>query len=845
MAHYGPGNHFAAIPDSEDNIYEGFSFGFSLVDYGDQAGPVTVDFTTQTATRPGGHVDTLIYIFAIEGSKEGGTTVISADNQYGGVQFLPQGGNNTFIANGVHNTQDILDYELSPTGVFGDMAGGYVLNGWGGTDTIIGSIAGFEGASSFNDIIYGDNINNQFRPGSGSDFINARGGNDILLYDNGSIRGISVDFVTGHVANSFGGHDKISQVENLVGTSFNDVIVGPVTGNAYLEGGAGNNIIIGHGQSNGIGFNSAQASAARGVFVDLTKGVDYNSGLTGGFAGASSSDSGFDTLTNIQNVSAPRFGSILIGSQKANFFSFNYGSGSAKSYVFGSLGNDVIDGADHDLTVVYSGNRSSFHWKFNSDGSINLQKPKGSDFLRHVNTIQFSDGSYDVATRTSSATPDHSTGTNGDDTLLGTKGADTFHSGEGNDLVYGYGGADTAVFAGNSSDFGIHVHGQFVSVEGANVHTILVDITTLQFDDGTFATSASGPGNDAVPIGSALIAADGGSGVNTIVTSGAIADYTISSDGTSATITDLVAARDGTVSLQNFQLVQFTDALIDIRNPSNNVVDALASTNAISGSVGADSIYVGAKVTQVSAGAGDDTIYLFGDKNSHVSIDGGADDNTAVFTGFAAQYAIGATSSGLTVSGPDGTVQLSNIQTLQFSDDKVGIFSVGGALAAFEPNNPSEFAWSVLFDSAANIAANLDDLQTLASRFLDPGGGFEYQPFISGLYFNDAGVQNLSISAAQSLDDQTVINMIQSPVSLLVAGTAGADTLVAQLGPYQTAGSVLNASDGNDWLIGGFGNDTLDGGAGTDLLVGGFGRDYLTGGLDDDTFKFDAVAENS
>ena len=126
---------------------------------------------------------------------------------------------------------------------------------------------------------------------------------------------------------------------------------------------------------------------------------------------------------------------------------------------------------------------------------------------------------------------------------------------------------------------------------------------------------------------------------------------------------------------------------------------------------------------------------------------------------------------------------------------------------------------------------------------MDPGGGFECQPFISGLYFNDAGVQNLSISAAQSLDDQTVINMIQSPVSFLIAGTAGADTLVAELGPYQTAGSVLNASDGNDWLIGGFGNDTLDGGAGTDLLVGGFGRDYLTGGLDDDTFKFDAVAE--
>src|SRR2546427_172932 len=61
---------------------------------------------------------------------------------------------------------------------------------------------------------------------------------------------------------------------------------------------------------------------------------------------------------------------------------------------------------------------------------------------------------------------------------------------------------------------------------------------------------------------------------------------------------------------------------------------------------------------------------------------------------------------------------------------------------------------------------------------------------------------------------------------------------------------TLNATAGNDSLVGGSGNDTINGlggndtlagQGGNDLLNGGTGNDSLTGGTGADTFAFDAA----
>jgi hypothetical protein len=225
MTTFGPAGTHTAEADA-GHTYLGLGTGsWSTIDYSGIEGPITVNFINGTVTRPGG-VDTLVNIPSVYGSPDG-TTIISADNEFGGFFLVPTGGNNTFIANGVDGTQDNLDYGLSPVGVFADFGAGYVLNGWGGTDTIIGTIAGGEGLSFFNDIAFGNEGPDQFRPEAGNDYIDGRSGGTLVLHDIPFVgRGLFVDLAGGYENNPYGGHDRLVNVDSVAGTAWSDVIIG-------------------------------------------------------------------------------------------------------------------------------------------------------------------------------------------------------------------------------------------------------------------------------------------------------------------------------------------------------------------------------------------------------------------------------------------------------------------------------------------------------------------------------------------------------------------------------------------------------------------------------------------
>ncbi len=158
------------------------------------------------------------------------------------------------------------------------------------------------------------------------------------------------------------------------------------------------------------------------------------------------------------------------------------------------------------------------------------------------------------------------------------------------------------------------------------------------------------------------------------------------------------------------------------------------------------------------------------------------------------------------MTGPDGTDQLSNIQFLQFSDQKVEVFSsVAQALAAFASNQAPSYSWGIVYDSAANIDANLDKLETLASNYANN----QLAPYISAIYITNSGTPSLSMTDTQSMNDQTAINLIQTPFELTIQGTSGNTTLQGQLGPFQTLSDTLIAGTGVEHIYGGFGTDTV------------------------------------
>jgi Ca2+-binding RTX toxin-like protein len=89
----------------------------------------------------------------------------------------------------------------------------------------------------------------------------------------------------------------------------------------------------------------------------------------------------------------------------------------------------------------------------------------------------------------------------------------------------------------------------------------------------------------------------------------------------------------------------------------------------------------------------------------------------------------------------------------------------------------------------------------------------------------------------------TIERVLGSAFHDTLTGSANADTLDGQLGNDSLSGSdgndVLLGQAGNDTLVGGNGADILRGGEGNDSLVGGTGADALYGDAGDDTLTLD------
>jgi Ca2+-binding RTX toxin-like protein len=130
--------------------------------------------------------------------------------------------------------------------------GNDILSGGAGNDLVFGDLG--------NDILNGDEGNDTLYAGAGNDILNGGQGDDILSGDDG------IDTVTyrldpgsvtvtlgtlfipglGSARDGFGNQDQLSGIENIIGSSFNDLITGD-TNNNVITAGAGDDIVSGGG----------------------------------------------------------------------------------------------------------------------------------------------------------------------------------------------------------------------------------------------------------------------------------------------------------------------------------------------------------------------------------------------------------------------------------------------------------------------------------------------------------------------------------------------------------------------------------------------------------------------
>lgn len=157
-------------------------------------------------------------------------------------------------------------------GVVVDMAKGTATDPWGFAETFK-NIERIKG-TQFGDKISGSAGADEFRPLGGNDIVDGRGGIDTIRYDrdyqHGGNKGVTVDLASGKATDGYGGSDKLSNIENAVGTDGNDSLKGSTIANE-LSGRGGNDKLYG-----GLGKDLLKGGEGKDVFVFDTKPSSAN-----------------------------------------------------------------------------------------------------------------------------------------------------------------------------------------------------------------------------------------------------------------------------------------------------------------------------------------------------------------------------------------------------------------------------------------------------------------------------------------------------------------------------------------------------------------------------------------
>jgi Ca2+-binding RTX toxin-like protein len=343
--------------------------------------------------------------------------------------------------------------------------------------------------TTFADILIGDAGDNRLAGGLGSDRLNGGAGNDTADYsgDAGAVR-IDLSIGSGQWNSAEG--DVLTSIENVVGTAFNDVLIGDSGINA-LFGGAGDDRLNG-------GFGGDQLQGGAGIdTVDYSTefgGVHVN--LATGVGEWNSADG--DVLTGIENLVGTTFADILIGDAGDNRLN-------------GGFGGDQLHGGAGIDTVDYSTEFGGVH--------VNLATGVG----------EWNSAHGDVLTGI-----ENLVGTTFADILIGDAGDNRLAGGLGADQLNGGAGNDTAVYSGSRAAYTVVVFGGVTTVSGPDGTDTLTNVERLQFADGLYdisgnpaaaqpaatpevlpalAADKSSEGREVLPAASGDVAKDGGAEV--------------------------------------------------------------------------------------------------------------------------------------------------------------------------------------------------------------------------------------------------------------------------------------------------------------------------------------------
>ena len=461
--------------------------GNDTVTYAGALTGVQVNLTTGVATGDQTVGDTFDSIESVRGSNfidaltgDGNANTLRGldgsdvlDGLDGADELFGGGGNDVLHGGGAN---DILSGDIGNDELHGD-GGNDNLSGGMGDDELFGG----EG----NDTLRGNSDHDELYGGAGIDDIQGGGGNDFLEGGSGAdtLRGNAgtdtVSYASSDAAVEVslrlngviqGGHaqgDTITEMENIVGSTFGDTLTGNSLANLIqggdgddildgfsgadtLEGGDGDDILIGGDAADildgGAGSDTASyADRTNSIILDMSNGTVSGPG-------------GGDTFISIENLIGTGFSDIITGNGFDNVLE---GGGSA----------DTINGGGGSDTASYAGAASAV--------TANLANT-------NVNTGDAAGDGY--------TSIENLRGSAHDDTLTGNGFDNVLEGGGGADVLNGGGGSDTASYDHASATVIANLNNSNVNTGDAAGDTYS-DIENLTGSDFTDALTGDGFAN--------------------------------------------------------------------------------------------------------------------------------------------------------------------------------------------------------------------------------------------------------------------------------------------------------------------------------------------------------------
>ena len=683
--------------------------------------------------------------------------------------------------------------------------------------------------------LIGSNFNDQLVGGAGANTLEGLGGEDILIGQNGD------DILRGG-----DGHDI------LRGRNDNDSLYGDA-GDDFLQGGEGNDLMDGgDGNDRANFFLSLATDAQVGATVDLTiQGVAQNTGH------------GMDTLVSIEHVSGTTFADTFTGNAGANWL-WGQGGGDTLS---GGDGNDLIEIGSTGSNIVSGGNGTDTLSFFNNNDFTS--GVVASLLLQGASQAIAGGGSFTATgfeNLSGSTFNDTLTGDAGNNILAGAEGADDLSGGDGNDTLYG----DGIIWMYNSLSGGSGPITTTPDLVALNIGAVAGN-DTLRGGAGTDILEG-GSGDDLLLGGLGNDTIRGGDGIDTVsyedisVVNGiGVGVYLLRAENVNRSQGD--GGGDIITGVENVIGSQISDTLDG--DHGNNVLTGLGGDDLLIGEGGDDTLHGGAGEDFLRGRDGNDIAYggadndFFSGGEGNDLMDGGDGfDRASMFLSLGTDIQAGATvdlaitTAQDTGHGLDTFINIEHVSGTTFSD-------------TFYGNSGDNWLWGT---SGGDYLDGRDGNDLLES-------GIGANTFIGGngvdtvrLFDNTSPPLNVTINLnLQGAAQDTGQGLMTLSGIENVTGTTGDDTLIGDSANNTLAGAqgadILQGGDGADLLLGDgdirmlstqggsgpitvienlatqfsnpayIGNDVLDGGAGNDRLVGAGGDDLLSGGTGNNTLE--------